>query len=390
LVFFDLRTANEIMKTYKCENIDLEISAPSLVGSQQGHFWFPTIHPLGGADILCEVVLSPDVAQGEWPASLYLSRDSGNTWAHATDIDSYGHSSNLRGERELLLMPYETWPLEPGDSRNGAASGTIISMTSNGQVSSERMQMKFLGFPSDIADNPKTGLCLMNNGNILKLSDGSLFTTVYGKYAGDEKCSVWCMTSADGGVTWNYLSLVASWKDTPGATEGPDESTTIRLADDTLMCVYRVGSGRDQLFHKSISADEDRNWSKPEAIPGAWSVQPRLTSIGSLILLAGGRPGLFLWVNADGCGKTWQRISLAAHHNEHSDDPAFHFEKQVCSGEGRADPAQTTSYTGLAAIGPDEAILCYDRLANGWNAAPGPWGNQSAVFAVRIRGEGFD
>ncbi|MDP6359249.1 MAG: hypothetical protein QF473_29280, partial [Planctomycetota bacterium] len=113
---------------------------------------------------------------------------------------------------------------------------------------------------------------------------------------------------------------------------------------------------------------------------------PRLTSVGEhSILLAGGRPGLFLWANEDGTGGNWQRISLAAHHNELFDDPAFHFEEEVCSGEGRADPTQTTSYTGLAAISPDEAILCYDRLANGWNAAPGPWGQKSAVFVVRIR-----
>ncbi len=373
------------MKTYRFEGINLEISAPFLVGCAEGHFWFPTVHPLDDSNIICEVVLSADVAQGEWPASLYLSRDSGNTWAHATDIDSYGHTSFLRAEHELVLMPYETWPLEPGDRRNGSAKGTVIRMTDDGDVSTDRVAMQFLGFPKDISDYHKNELTLMNNGNILKLSDGSLFTTLYGNYAGEEKCSAWCLSSPDG-ITWTFLSLIASWKDTPGAKEGPDESATVRLTDGRLMCVYRIGSGRDQLFHKSVSADEGQSWSKPEAIAGAWSVQPRLASVGEhSILLAGGRPGLFLWANEDGTGGDWQRISLAAHHNELFDDPAFHFEEEVCSGEGRAKPTQTTSYTGLAAISPDEAILCYDRLANGWDAAPGPWGQKSAAFAVRIR-----
>jgi len=374
------------MKNYKFENVSLDISTPSLVGSNEGHFWFPTVHPLGGSDVLCGVVLSADVAQGEWPASMFLSRDCGDTWAHAADIDSYGHTSILRAEREILLMPYETWPLEAEDKRNGSASGTIISMTGTGEVSFVRTPMQFLGFPRDLANYHEVELSLMNNGNILELSDGSLFTTVYGHFAGEEKCSAWCLSSHDRGTTWNYLSTVASWKDTPGAKEGPDESATVKLADGNLMCVYRIGSGRDQLFHKSISNDEGRNWSKPEAISNAWSVQPRLASIGNhLLLLAGGRPGLALWVCADGLGRNWQRISLAAHHNEFVDDPALHYEEVVCSGESSAVPTQTTAYTGLAAIGPNEAILCYDRLANGWQPSPGPWGNKSSVFAVRIR-----
>ena len=374
------------LKTYKFENISLEISGPSLVGSNEGHFWFPTVHPLGGSDVLCGVVLSADVAQGEWPASMFLSRDSGDTWSHAADIESYGHTSVQRAEGEILLMPYETWPREAGDKRNGSAKGTIITMTGKGEVASVRAPMQFLGFPRDLADYHETELSLMNNGNILKLRDGSLLTTVYGKFAGEEKCCVWCLTSADGGTTWNYLSTAASWKDTPGAKEGPDESATVRMADGNLMCVYRIGSGRDQLFHKSVSTDQGRNWSKPESIENAWSVQPRLTSIGDhLLLLSGGRPGLFLWVCADGLGQNWHRISLAAHHNEFFDDPEFHYEEGVCSGENQPTPTQTTSYTGLSAIGPDEAVLCYDRLANGWQPSPGPWGSKSAAFAVRIR-----
>ena len=374
------------MKFYEFDDFGFEISTPSLVGRGEGHFWFPTIHPVGGKDVLCEVVLSADEAQGEWPASLFLSRDSGDTWSHAADFENYGHTSAKHGEREVLLMPFETWPLEKGDKRNAKASGTIINVTDDGTVTTERAPMKFLGFPKDFAGYHEDELFLLNGGNILNLSDGLLFTTVYGKYADEEKESVWCLTSKDGGLTWEHLSRVASWRDTPGAKEGPNESATVKLAGGGLMCIYRIGGGRDQLFHRSVSTDEGRTWSKPEPIPNAWSVQPRLTSIGDdLVLLAGGRPGLFLWVCADGEGRDWHRISLAAHHNELYGDSSLHYEEVVCTGEERVDPTQTTSYTGLEAIGPDEAILCYERLANGWQPAPGPWGTESAVFTVRIR-----
>jgi len=48
-------------------------------------------------------------------------------------------------------------------------------------------------------------------------------------------------------------------------------------------------------------------------------------------------------------------------------------------------PAQSTSYTVMVRLGPNEALLCYDRLANGWQGAPGPWGTQDMLFCLRIR-----
>ena len=38
-------------------------------------------------------------------------------------------------------------------------------------------------------------------------------------------------------------------------------------------------------------------------------------SMTGTVALAGGRPGLYLWLNADGSGRTWQTIDMQAHHN---------------------------------------------------------------------------
>ncbi|MDQ1249912.1 MAG: hypothetical protein QG597_4289, partial [Actinomycetota bacterium] len=64
------------------------------------------------------MVRTEDRAQGKWPAALYLSRDGGASWAHAADTDSYGPVSTLLPSGQLLILPYELWPLVPGDRRN--------------------------------------------------------------------------------------------------------------------------------------------------------------------------------------------------------------------------------------------------------------------------------
>ena len=39
----------------------------------------------------------------------------------------------------------------------------------------------------------------------------------------------------------------------------------------------------------------------------------------------------------------------------------------------------------MIALGPDEVLISYDRLGNGWTGAPGPWGETDAIFCVRLR-----
>ena len=106
------------MMRYSLDDCRLEISAPVEVGRASGHHWFSTLHPMEGASILCEVVVTDDKAQGKWPAWLYLSRDAGRSWDKVCEIDSYGPSSVSLAPRRILLMPYELWPLSPGDRRN--------------------------------------------------------------------------------------------------------------------------------------------------------------------------------------------------------------------------------------------------------------------------------
>ena len=173
---------------------------------------------------------------------------------------------------------------------------------------------------------------------------------------------------------------------TPGTSEGPDESNTARLPDGRLMCVYRVGSGREHGYHASYSTDDGGTWSKPQRMTNSWSVEPQLVCLeNGMLLLSGGRPGLMLWVCTDGEGEKWQMLSLAQHHNAACSDPILHFEANCVAAAHVGTPSYTTSYTGMKAVGPDEVLICYDRLGNGWQGAPGPWGLYDVVFTARVR-----
>jgi hypothetical protein len=366
---------------YHLDTCSLEIAAPVEVGRAKGHFWFSTLHPVQGNDILCGVVLADDKAQGKWPATLCLSRDGGESWRRVRDIDSYGPISTSLGPRSILLMPYECWPASPTDKRNAAADGTVITVAQDGTISTEPRPVRFLNFPCDLANYNKDEVELLTNGNILSLRDGRLFTTVYGKSAGDPKYSNWSVTSDDRGFTWRFQATVARCSDLAHTAEGPDESNTARLADGGLICVQRTGGE----YHKCISHDEGTTWSKPEKMDGVFSVEPQLVRLANgVILLSGGRPGLFVWACTDGQGKKWERLSLGKHHNDHVQDATLHYSDAFCEGRG-GGPALSTSYTGMAAVGPDEVLVCYDRLGNGWKGAPGPNGQWDVIFCIRIK-----
>lgn len=377
------------MAGYSLDGCRLEISAPVEVGRASGHHWFSTLHPIEGSDILCEVVVTDDKAQGKWPAWLYLSRDGGRSWDKVCEIDSYGPSSVSLTPRKILLMPYEVWPLSLGDRRNAAAEGTIVTCTDEGAVITESTSVRFLGFPRDLADYHEGELLLLTNGNVLRLEGDRLFTTLYGRFmphTENHQYDCVAVVSEDGGFTWRYLSHVASWQDTPGASEGPDESNTARLPDGRLMCVYRVGSGREHHYQASYSPDDGQTWSKPKCLANAWSVEPQLVCLeNGTLLLSGGRPGLMLWVCTDGRGEKWQPLNLAEHHNAACSDPTLHFEADCVAAARVGAPSYTTSYTGMKAVGPDEVMISYDRLGNGWHGAPGLWGTHDVVFTIRIR-----
>lgn len=371
------------MIEYPRQNAIIEADAPVEVGRSPGHFWFSSLHRVGVDTLACGVIRSADVAQGQWPAELFISEDAGATWRPDQTIDCYGHASVRRDESTTLMMPYELWPLSPGDRKNGIARGTVLTLSS-GALQTEAREVRFCDFPDPLAAHHEDELFLHHNGNILHLPGGSLFTTLYGKLEGDESMRTFAAVSEDGGFNWRYRGTVADGDAAPGAPEGPNESTAQLLDNGDLLCVYRVSGGWD--FYKSYSRDEGLTWSEPVRMEGIWSVEPRLARLGNgALILTGGRPGLFLWLCTDGRGEQWESLNLGQHHNQLIEPEEQRFSAAFCNAGKDEDPSLSTSYTGLMAWGSDGVIVTYDRLANGWSGAPGPNGDVDRVFSVALR-----
>ena len=150
------------------------------------------------------------------------------------------------------------------------------------------------------------------------------------------------------------------------------------------MCICRIGSGREFSYHVGFSNNEGSSWSEPKTID-PWSVFPRVLTVGKgRIVLTGGRPGLMPWICDDGLGDTWHAINLAEHHNNTLDDTSHHFEQQCVLASCRESLQSTTSYTGMIALSDNELLISYDRLGNGWEGAPGSFGEHDTVFTVCV------
>ena len=181
--------------------------------------------------------------------------------------------------------------------------------------------------------------------------------------------------------------------------EGPGENDVVRLVDGSLLTVFRVDSCHPYWHSRSR---DGKVWSKPSPLAPSvnGSARPKLLLMpNGQPLLAGGRPGLFLWLG-DATATTWTPFNVAAVHNGlTADEPAWQYSSSFVNGgehEGLPcstnnsvpRPAGSTSYTSLLQVAPDEFLLQYDRLANGWHFPPGAWGQLDMTFSMRFQFQG--
>ena len=211
---------------YSLPNGLIQASTPVEIGYNTGYFWFPSLHQVGDDALVCAIIRSADVAQGKWPAELFIGTDAGATWRLDQAIDSYGHTSVRCDRQTTLMMPYELWPVAADDKQNGVAPGNILTISANGSLAVEAREVRFGDFPAPLADAHEDEIMLHHTGNILHLPGGRLFSILYGRFDGNEDLNNFAVASDDGGFTWHYLSTVADGSAAPGAPEGPNESDT--------------------------------------------------------------------------------------------------------------------------------------------------------------------
>jgi hypothetical protein len=218
----------------------------------------------------------------------------------------------------------------------------------------------------------------------------------------------------------------------------PSEHDMEILPDGQLIMAARTGTPNPLMMARS--PDLGKTWvTYPHPI--AWSVYPRLLRLANgVVLLAAGRPGVGLWVTADGHGDSWTYHNMAGVHNVllagntlFSDDHALYTEPYAtfsnwsfcgwatagfdcnrtecladgivlnrsqrnpyypsgwpsaanprCSQNWEAD--QSEGYFSLTEAEPNVALLTYDQLSYGgiYPQEHRGRGKRDTVFAVRI------
>jgi hypothetical protein len=207
--------------------------------------------------------------------------------------------------------------------------------------------------------------------DILRLEDGAWLSTLCLHFESDARGSTVALISEDEGRNWTYLSTVAHADAVPDASEGFDEPCLVQLATGELMCVSRVGSGQE--LARAYSADGGRTWSPVDRLP-AVSVAPQVCQTANGILaLSTGRPGVFLWFSTDARGEQWQVIDVMAYHN------------RVLNAEAQMTAIQTTAYTAMVEVAPDEVLLVYDRTPLGWDPVEAGSGESSQIYLLSLR-----
>ncbi|MHB0956693.1 MAG: sialidase family protein [Pirellulaceae bacterium] len=352
------------------KELTVELAPPVLVGRSREFLWFPTLVPLEGEQLLAVLHDLGDVYTNQPTAKFAWSADRGESWSELERHLGTNTSVQLsNGDR--ILLPYYLHPHVEG----GFTGPYQVVPSGQRAVTVCKEGLRVVGFPrADRSFDPQQGLAgFVLSGNSIRRHDNTFLTTLYGHFQDATRYALVVAASSDG-VIWNYLTTVADEKCPLTGKEGPCESAITRLKDGRLLCVFRLDSGCK--YGQSLSADDGRTWSEPTAMERPFSVEPSLVTLtDGTVVLSGGRPGLFLWVNKNGDAQDWEQIDLLEHHNTGRVEDVIHTAPE--------QPPGTSSYTEVVVLDDRNVLVIYDRLANGWNAIPSDSQDTNSVWVVR-------
>lgn len=362
----------ETAATLKLDGLDVSLSKPRLVARSSGYLWFPTMTRLSGGELFANFSTNRDEVVADRTSSVSWSDDNGLTWSTPSSIDPkgdlYAETMLRRKDGDELLLPFNLYP-DKGRMRGWYQ--TVAGKRGARKVQFFDKALAVSGWPRpDRSFNEKLGLSGFGfNGQCVPAKTGEYLATMYGYFKDDLRYSLVMVESKDG-LDWKYRSLVAGADCKLKGDEGPCESVTVRLKDSRLMNVFRLASNMP--YGQTFSDDDGKTWSTPVAMNAAHSVQPSLAVMkdGGLVL-TGGRPGIFAWINRDGTGKDWLQVDLQSHHN------AQHPAEPITSDK-------TTAYTEVEPLDDQSVIVIYDRITNGWNAIPKGSNDTNSIWVVKV------
>ena len=357
-----------VEKTIELEGLKVSLSRPVLVARSKGYLWFPTLTRLADGGLVALMSNYADIHTKKATATVAWSDDGGLTWSEPAS-ELYGDASLTLPAGDQVFLPYYLFP------REGGALGAPYQVCERGQRKMKTIEegLSVSGWPrKDKSYSPELGLAgFVFNGQTMTLKDGVYLATLYGTFEGASRYSLVAAESADG-RDWKIRSVIADENCKLTGGEGPCEAALCRMADGRLLCVYRMASFVP--FGQSFSSDDGRTWTEPVAMDGPFSVQPSLAVMqGGTLALSGGRPGISLWLNADGAARKWAAVDLMEHHN------ACHSQETI-----DAKKMTTSSYTEVVAMDETHALCIYDRIPNSWHAIAEDSTDTNSVWVVQV------
>lgn len=334
-----------------------------------GPWQFPVLERMRDGRIHLRFHVSEDSASAYgMPVGHSLSSDNGRTWKPAEDFMDTGGLPLKNGDRlrskALPSVAASGLKLPPpvGRSENYGASYVYYGETG---FPPELRGWHVLRLPADgsnwveeAARVKLPGAARYTVNGILPIPffwrlrlapDGSVWAMQYGRFIRGGKTldqsSAFFLRSTDGGRTWNLLGEIPYrpdrkrdplWQKREGFTE-PDVAF---LRDGSVLAFVRTtdGNGPGPMY-AAFSKDGGRTWGPAEVFDeiGVWPTF--LTLDAGIILVAYGRPGLFIRATTDPAAKEWSpKIAV------------------VPAGEPHQD---TCSYADLLALDDRTALLAY-------------------------------
>jgi hypothetical protein len=190
----------------------------------------------------------------------------------------------------------------------------------------------------------------------VRMPDGTWLSAAYAALGGSQIYTSVLLESRDG-FAWKLRSVIADVGSGLSTGEAASEPALCRLKDGRLMCVFRTGVGP---YGQTWSADDGRTWSRPVAMAQRSALPRLLVRRDGAVILLGGRPGIFLWLDRTGTGTQWEALDLRQHHNARlPDEPILDNDEQhQAYGGGRS-----SSYISAAFLDDDTLVVVYDRTA---------------------------
>ncbi len=238
------------------------------------------------------------------------SRDGGQTWQPCSG--GFGEGGQQLRDGRILGMDYRCLPVE---GKEGWYAAKRMSSTDGGQhfVRSEA-RFHVPEAKAAMGHGPHVGPLFMRS--IVERGDGSLVALMAGWFKSDTALCPYgrgrpysrsyVCESADGGVTWQYLTTICYEQI---GSEGYNEGSMRRLANGEILAVLRTGNESDRNCQDnpimwSTSRDEGRTWSKPQRT-GVEGAYPGLAVLSDgVLVMSYGRPGAMVVFSTDN-GRTW-------------------------------------------------------------------------------------